>query len=111
MVMSEWIFPTVPASVCPAEDRLLPSATGPPIGRATAPRPTHTAALGDLGEILLKIQQNERSSGSPCSAAARDPESLRAGIGPAEVGRRDPRRERSRNERRGPETRGERIPA
>ena len=33
-----------------------------------------------------KIQRNERTSGSLCSAAARDPESLRAGIGPAEAG-------------------------
>ena len=28
---------------------------------------------------LRKIRLNERSSGSPCSAAARDPESARAG--------------------------------
>ena len=28
--MSQRIFPTMPASVCPAEDRLLSSATGPP---------------------------------------------------------------------------------
>ena len=56
-----------------------------------------------------KIQRNERTSGSLCSAAARDPESLRAGIGPAEAGERDPRQERARNEGRGPETGGERI--
>ena len=109
MVMSEWIF-TTPASVCPAEDRLLPSATGLPIGCATTPHPTHTAALGDLGESLLKIQQNERSSGSPCSAVARDPESLRTGIGPAEAGGRDPQRNRARNEGRELEIGGERIP-
>ena len=38
-----------------------------------------------LSSRLLKIQQNERSSWSLCSVAARDPESGRAGIGPAEV--------------------------
>ena len=39
-----------------------------------------------------QIRRNERSSGSLCSAAARDPESAGAGIGPAEAGERDPRR-------------------
>ena len=41
--MSARIFTTMLASVCPAEDRLLPS-------RATTPRLPHTAALGDPGE-------------------------------------------------------------
>ena len=39
-----------------------------------------------LSPRLFKIHQNERSSGSLCSAAARDPESVRARIGPAEAG-------------------------
>ena len=40
-------------------------------------------------------------------ASAHDPESVRAGIGPAEARERDPRRERARNEGRGPEIGGE----
>ena len=59
---------------------------------------------------LRKIQQNERTSGSLCLAAARDPKSVRAGIGPAEAGEPYPRRERATNEGRGPEIGGERIP-
>ena len=57
-----------------------------------------------------KTQRNDRSSGSLCSEAARDPESVRAGIGTVEAGERDPRRERVRNEFRGPEIGSERIP-
>ena len=54
--------------------------------------------------------QDPPSSGSTCTASAHGPESVRAGIGPAEAGERDPRRERARNEGRGPEIGGERIP-
>ena len=42
---------------------------------------------------LRKMRRNARSSGSLCLAAARDPESARAGIGPTEPEERDPRRE------------------
>ena len=63
-----------------------------------------------LSRHLGKIQPNERSSGSLCSAAAREPESLRAGIGPAEAGGRNLRRERARHEGRRPDTGGQRIP-
>ena len=59
---------------------------------------------------LLKIQQNERSSGSLCSAAAHDPGSVRAGIGPAKAGDLDPRRERAKNEGRRPDIGDEGIP-
>ena len=44
-----------------------------------------------LSRRLRNIRWNERSSGSLCSAAARNPESARAGISPAEAGERDPR--------------------
>ena len=37
MAMSKWIFPTMPALVCPAGDQLLPRATGSP----SAARPRH----------------------------------------------------------------------
>ena len=60
--------------------------------------------------VSSRSSKTQRSTGSLCSAAARDPESVRAEIGPAEAGERDPRRERARNEGRGPEIGGERIP-
>ena len=63
-----------------------------------------------LSRRLHKIRPNERSSGSLCMAAARGAESARAGVGSAEVGELDPRRERARNEGRRPETGGQRIP-
>ena len=44
---------------------------------------------------LRKIRRNERNSGSLCSAAARDPESALAEIGPAEARERDPRLRRA----------------
>ena len=56
-----------------------------------------------------KMQQNKRSSGSLCSATARDPESVRAGMGPAEAGERDPRRKWARIEARGPQIECEQI--
>ena len=59
---------------------------------------------------LRMIRRNERSSGSLCSATTRDAESARAGIGQAEAGERDPRRERAIHEGRGRETGGQRIP-
>ena len=39
-----------------------------------------------------QVRRNERSSGSLCSAAARDPESVCGATGPAEGGEQDPRR-------------------
>ena len=41
VLKSKLLFPTLPVSVCPAEDRLLPSATGPPAAaRLCHARPT-----------------------------------------------------------------------
>ena len=54
--------------------------------------------------------QDPPSSGSTRTASAHDPENVRAGIGPAEAEERDARRERAKNEGRGPEMGGEGIP-
>ena len=74
-------------------------------GATTAPQRSSRAASRTEAS-----PQDPPCSGSTRSASARDPESVRTGIGPAEAGGRDPHRKHARSEGRGPEIGGEWIP-
>ena len=78
----------------------------------TSPRSNNTKKLFSSAVSRSEASpQDPPSSGSTRSvSSARDPESVRTGIGPAEAGGRDPQRKRARNEGRGPEVGGEGIP-
>ena len=77
----------------------------------TSPRSNTTAKIFcSTASRTGASPQDPPSSGSTRSSSVRDPESVRTGIGPTEAGGRDPLQNRARNENRGPEIGGERIP-
>ena len=60
-MISKWLFRTLPVSVCPADEHLLPRATGP----AAASRPCHALVVWSAKEWATSTQNNSSSSNIP----------------------------------------------